>query len=680
MITLSQLRNTLHQIQLWPLPLPASLALYLFDVHGKPGPSHRATDPQAPSWVTELAWQAQMTGHRLEVLTPLPVMIELLTVEGQNLGAVALMGPEAFALAPMVLSFLTMLANKELELNQIAQKVQEGYDQILFLFEVSKGVTSPEPRQTLLNRVLQAGVELIQVRGGIILPTNPAQEVAVYGAEWAVPLREELAQAQRRHTGVVMCNTVAQCDEFCTALAGKVESLASVEVDLAGEPELGFILFDKKAPMGLLAADRQLVGFVAEQLQAILRRDRLLATQAAQQEIALASQIYQTLVLHNVLPQHPALDIDVISRPARELGGDFHLVEQLAGGEMLFIVGDVAGKGLPAALIMSQTLATFRAVALSSSSGPAQILTRSHELLARLLDNIELFVTAFVGWIDPASGRLRYADAGHGYALWRQAETGAVISLPATGTPLGFLSFGEVEEREITLARGDQLLICSDGLPETRSGQAEFFGMDRLKGIFGLFGWLPASQLLKRLFAAMSDFAGYGSEAGGCPQDDDVTLLLVQRLPQNWATGEQPYFSQTRRVFDGQLQEIPIFTQWIQGITLVLENWGPTERHAVTLASVECFTNIVRHAYADNGLVGSIVVSAKISERGLEVQMEDTGGAIDSPNAVFSPSEPLNPYALLEHGYGLYIIRELTDEVHYDTNPNGNTWRLCYWD
>lgn len=673
MIALTDLREVLRQAHCWPLPLPDDLFLYLFDL---PIGTNRSL-PADLLWLAPLCQQSLGIGAIVQSSSPVPVAAQPVMVNGQPIGVLALVGSQAARVATPLANALALLAVKEEELNENTGRIQDIYEQVLFLLAISKMVTSSAPLQTLLQIGLKEGVELLRVQGGMVLPTNPAQRAIVLGAEWTRGLCNELIAALQRHDGVVLCNTREQCDQFCPALNGRLESLAAAEIWLHGEPELGLLLFNKQSPLGFLSADRQLVSFVAEQLQTVLRRDHLLATQAAQQrvnrEIELASEIYQTLVPHS-LPQHPALDLAVVSRPARQLGGDFYAVDQLPGGELLVIVGDAAGKGLPAALIMSQTLATLRAVAHSSTSGPAQILARSYVLMERMLDNSELFVTVFVGQFDPTSGRLCYADAGHGLAQYRQAATGEVQRLRATGTPLGALFWHELDECEIVLAPNDKLLVVSDGVVEMPSSQAELFGIDRLGGLFGLVGHGPSHHTLARLEGALVTFAD-GALKPTDPAHDDVTALLIQRQVHQDAPA-RPSLRMSKRNFVAELSEITPFTLWMQGVALAVEGWDGAKRYECVLAAVECFTNIVRHAYETHA--GNIEVTATMSANHLELVLRDTGAPLPVAARALDVMEQPDPELLAEGGYGLFIMQSLADEIQYHSDANGNVWRLSY--
>jgi serine phosphatase RsbU (regulator of sigma subunit) len=248
-----------------------------------------------------------------------------------------------------------------------------------------------------------------------------------------------------------------------------------------------------------------------QQVQA-LERERL------EQELRIARVVQQTL-LPRELPSVPGWEMAVHWQPARAIGGDFYDFLPLEDGRLALVVGDVADKGVPAALIMATTRSILRGAGRRQLS-PGQALERSNELLHPELPP-GMFVTCLYAILDPASGRLQYANAGHNLP-YRHCN-GRVAELWATGMPLGLMPGMRYEEFETTVEPGECLLLYSDGLVEAHNPQQEMFGFPRLQALVAKLAW-TGPALIEGLLSELAAFTGAGWE-----QEDDVTLLVIQR-------------------------------------------------------------------------------------------------------------------------------------------------------
>src|SRR5215212_11499736 len=195
-----------------------------------------------------------------------------------------------------------------------------------------------------------------------------------------------------------------------------------------------------------------------------------------EQELQVARQIQQEL-LPESLPELDGWRIAAYYGPAREVGGDFYDFLELSSGRLGLVVGDATGHGMPAALVMASTRGMLRAVVQSLES-PGEVLARVNEALVADIPP-STFVTCFYGILDPKSGHLVYANAGHDLPyLW---HGGATEELRARGMPLGLMPGTRYEEKEVVLEIGDSTLFYSDGLVEAHNPQREMFGFPRLR-------------------------------------------------------------------------------------------------------------------------------------------------------------------------------------------------------
>jgi serine phosphatase RsbU (regulator of sigma subunit)/predicted ester cyclase len=238
-----------------------------------------------------------------------------------------------------------------------------------------------------------------------------------------------------------------------------------------------------------------------------------------EQELLVARRIQQASLPKEV-PAIEGWQITPYYRPAREVGGDFYDFHLLSEGRLGLVVGDATGKGIPAALVMSTTCGMLQLAAQAlDSSSPGKVLERVNEtLFARIPAN--MFVTCFYAILDPQSGSLSYANAGHDLPYrWHEGDAEEVR---ARGMPLGLMPGMSYEENEIVLDAGDSTFFYSDGLVEAHNPTGEMFGFPRLRALIAEHGDEERS-LQEALLEELYSFVGEDWE-----QEDDITLLTLR--------------------------------------------------------------------------------------------------------------------------------------------------------
>ncbi|MDQ4076073.1 MAG: SpoIIE family protein phosphatase [Chloroflexota bacterium] len=289
---------------------------------------------------------------------------------------------------------------------------------------------------------------------------------------------------------------------------------------------VGFLsLGAKRGEQGYSRDDQALLGSLAMQVGAELRvaqlvherEDEARVLERLEQELRVAHFIQQAL-LPQQMPVPMGWQVATQYRPARAVGGDFFDFIALSDGRLALVIGDVTDKGVPAALMMASTRAILAGCA-ERWMEPGAVLQAANERLYPQMPQ-RMFATCFYALLDPVSGRLRYANAGHNLPL--QWGEGGVAELRATGLPLGLFPDAQYGEHEITLQPGDSLLLYSDGLVEAHNAQGEMFGTSRLRMLLAESRG-SNSDVLDTLLAALTTFTGEGRE-----QEDDVTLVMLQ--------------------------------------------------------------------------------------------------------------------------------------------------------
>jgi serine phosphatase RsbU (regulator of sigma subunit)/ketosteroid isomerase-like protein len=257
-----------------------------------------------------------------------------------------------------------------------------------------------------------------------------------------------------------------------------------------------------------------------ERMEERLEQERI-ERERVEQELHVARRIQQASLPKEV-PTLEGWQISPLYQPAREVGGDFYDFFELPDGRLGIVVGDATGKGVPAALVMASTRSMLRAVAQASNYSPGEVLRRVNDPLVTDIPP-NMFITCFYCILDPESGRLKYANAGHDLPYLHRRR-GEAEELRARGMPLGLMPGMGYEEKEIVLEAGEATLFYSDGLVEAHDPEGHMFSFPRLRALIAQHA--QKESLEKALLEELYSFVGEGWE-----QEDDITLLALRRSP-----------------------------------------------------------------------------------------------------------------------------------------------------
>ncbi|HEX8171149.1 MAG TPA: SpoIIE family protein phosphatase [Thermoanaerobaculia bacterium] len=276
----------------------------------------------------------------------------------------------------------------------------------------------------------------------------------------------------------------------------------------------GFIAAAPKLSRGEFdVEDIDFLRSAADQMAVVIDRVRMQVDEA---DFAQARAIQETL-LPRAMPRIEGIDVSGIWQPARMMGGDYFDVIELGPRELAVCIGDVAGKGMPAALLMSGLQAAVRA---SASSSPRDLCERVRRVVVSSLSGGR-FVTFFYATIDAATMTLRWCNAGHNAPILARAD-GSIVRLAEGGPAISRLFRDDpYRECELPLAAGDRLLLFTDGASETGDARGELFGETRLEAIAANARGTDARELQQRVLDAVNAYRGSGEA------EDDLTLVAV---------------------------------------------------------------------------------------------------------------------------------------------------------
>jgi serine phosphatase RsbU (regulator of sigma subunit)/anti-sigma regulatory factor (Ser/Thr protein kinase) len=417
--------------------------------------------------------------------------------------------------------------------------------------------------------------------------------------------------------------------------------------------------------------DRRLLGNLATQAAPALRVAQLVREQQAQarererveQEMRIARLIQQTLLPRD-LPTLPGWQIDTYYQPARAVGGDFYDFLEFDDGRLGVLIGDVTDKGVPAALVMATTRSILRSTAHSELT-PGAVLERTNDLLHPDIPP-KMFVTCLYAILDPDTGRLCYANAGHDLPYQRHGDQAS--ELRATGMPLGLMPGMKYEEKETILAKGDSVLLYSDGLVEAHNPKGEMFGFPHLAKLVGFHR--NDTPLIEFLLHELTSFTGPGWE-----QEDDVTLVTLRRTTEDAARQSLTTMPAMSQGINGHaswrlLDEWAIASepgnerQVIERVANVLHGLAlPALRlENLKTAVAEATMNAMEHGnqYQADKLVTIQVLATSDQVR---VRITDDGGTFDMPEPVTPDLEAKLAGLQSPRGWGLFLIKQLVDDM-----------------
>ncbi len=346
--------------------------------------------------------------------------------------------------------------------------------------------------------------------------------------------------------------------------------------------------------------------------------------------------------------------------PAKLVGGD--LYSYLIRDEKLFFcIGDVSGKGVPAALVMAVANALFRSVS-AHESNPARIMQALNEIGCQRNEQ-NMFVTSIIGVLDLPTGKLRYCNAGHEKPFVIGKE---VKPLPAKPhLPLGVMDDVIYTAQETLLQPGESLFLYTDGLTEAMNESHELFGVKRIEK--GLQDCIKNESIApEKLIQTMTNRVN--AFVDGAEQSDDLTLLAIQYTPQ-----EKPLVFRENLTLNNKVSEISKLNAFVQSATAAL-NMEKGLANRIKLAVEEAVTNIIDYAYP-NGIEGSIDITIEADENRICFIITDSGAEFD-PTGVSKADTTLSVDDRPIGGLGVFLVRNLMDSINYERTDGKNVLRM----
>jgi sigma-B regulation protein RsbU (phosphoserine phosphatase) len=430
-----------------------------------------------------------------------------------------------------------MEPNTELENKLITenQRLKIAVEELSILNDIATAITSTQSLEQIVELIVQKCIKHLSVEQGVVMildeqdKQNPFRTmIRKQDSQLKVlPYRFDIQLTgwMLKNKKSLLINDLKSDNRFNYSIDNSIpiDTLLSVPLQLKGNM-IGLItVFNKRSPEGFSANDQRLLSIIAAQSAQVIENARLIQKEQAllkiQEELRMAKDIQMNL-LPKKIPVIDRYDIFAINESASEVGGDYYDFIKLSDSKIAFCLGDITGKGMPAAMLMANLQATLRSQAAIQKS-IKDILRNCNIFLFHSTDSNK-FATLFYAELDASQNLLTYCNAGHDSPLVVNEDK--VTPLEKGGLLLGCFELAEYEQESKEIALNEIIMIYSDGVTEAMNENEEEFGEDRLKLIITSNLNLSSKQLAEKIIGEVKN------HSVKVPQSDDISLMIIKRV------------------------------------------------------------------------------------------------------------------------------------------------------
>lgn len=345
--------------------------------------------------------------------------------------------------------------------------------------------------------------------------------------ELRIPMGQGLVGAAIAGNETIVVNDTASDPRFLRPVGDYVtKSVLVIPLRSSDGSVIGALQALNK-PGGFSSEDVDLLALAANYSASAIENQRLrLEAESARlmmRELEIARDVQQRL-FPETNPSLPLLECSAACRAAKSVGGDYYDFIQMNDGGLFFTLGDVAGKGIAAAVLMASIQASIRSQVMTPPASLAQLMGTFNKAVESF-SRSERYSTLFCGQFDPSLRELTYVNAGQVEPMLLRAETGKVERLSTGGPPVGLLSFARYSQATIPFHAGDVLLCYSDGISESTNLAGEMWDDLEVREILKASSMLDPLEIQQRIIAAADAFAGEAEQA------DDLTVMVIKAKP-----------------------------------------------------------------------------------------------------------------------------------------------------
>jgi serine phosphatase RsbU (regulator of sigma subunit) len=449
-----------------------------------------------------------------------------LRIQSRVVGGLVVHDPAAEGMVRILRHSLTMILRKSLESRDLGQETLDRYREINLLYRLGETIGASLDVHEIPRLVLTEAQSAIHADAGAVLIASEGRPRAE-ATQGRPAIVDVMVEAARRITDQVMESSQPRIEVLPATEAPPLAAILCVPIR-AQDKTLGAVVLGRREGRTTFSAgeEKLLLAIASEggvaYDRALLHQGRV-QRERLEEELSIGRRI-QLSLLPASSPIHPGWEFAAIYRAARQVGGDFYDFIEMpeSPGTVNLVIGDVTGKGVPAALLMASTRAVLRASS-DGEQAPSSVLERTNQQMLRD-GSARLFVTALYGELDLPSGRFTFASGGHDPPLWVRGGTRRSQLLTTRSSILGAFEELDLEDRRIDMAPGDLLVLYTDGVTEARDRRGRLFGERRLGTVVSAAVEGTANDVADAVLKSVLTFAG------DVPLPDDLTLLVVKRL------------------------------------------------------------------------------------------------------------------------------------------------------
>lgn len=596
------------------------------------------------------------------------------TVQNQIVGYIHICCPSRMARSGLVglLGYMLEIVDKERQENSLLQELSASWESLDALFEWTVDMRNLPNRQDMLNRIIERAVA---VRPGARAILWIEDEGLLLPTAWVC---DGKPQPRGQKVGVVG-RALDQKNSLILRRAGHLSQILDTEPELRSASSVVVVPISTHSQLhGALEVwieddeidfetpQLRLLETLSMQAALVVENDRLYSSQMEserlRQEVDIGSRIQQALLFSKVPERIEGARLASLTLPSQTIDGDFYDIVDHSPHCFDVVVGDVMGKGVPAAILAAATKSgLFRSLCqLMVDAGrreipqPDAIVTRLNGALARQMISVDSFASLSYARFDLQSNTVTYVDAGHTKTFHLRVRDHQTFLLQGDNLPLGIADEEVYQQMAHRFEPGDVFVFYSDGITEARNAEGEFYGEYRLYECVRTAEDRTAEGLVNAIRQSVVSFCGRALF------QDDLTCVVVRIEPK---PGNH-LITHESRVFSSDLRELARIRQWVNDLWI---RWAPRESgeeglYQLVLAVNELASNIMRHAYRGNA-EQRIRFRASGNQGRFIIELSHTGEPFD-PDTRTDPAFD----GSRDGGFGLYIIENSVDEIAYYRN------------
>ena len=413
-------------------------------------------------------------------------------------------------------------------------KLKLAVEELSILNDVATAITSTQSLEKIIALIVQRCIKHLKVEQGAVMILDEQDSAKPFqtmirkqdSAMEILPYRfdSQLTGWMLKNKSPLLINDLKNDKRF--NFSGEMElpvkTILSVPMSLKGRMIGLLTVFNKKSESGFSPDDQRLLSIIAAQSAHVLENARLNQKEQdllkMEEEFRMAKEI-QLNILPKEIPSINGYDIYAINIPAREVGGDYYDFIKIPGEKIVFCLGDITGKGLPAAMLMANLQATLRGQSFTQNSVKDSIKNANILLFNSTASN--RFATVFYGVLDYSCNTVTYCNAGHDAPIDIKGDQ--INRLEEGGLLLGCFDMAEYEQETKNMEVGEEIIIYSDGVTEAMNEINQEFGEEKFISIIKSNSNLAAKELIDLVLKEIK------AHSGSVPQSDDITLMIIKR-------------------------------------------------------------------------------------------------------------------------------------------------------